>query len=232
MSIHIIGTSHISPRSAERVREAVRSGEYDIVAVELDQARLHQLLSGAQPETSLRATVKAVGLSGALFAKLGHWVEVKMGGRIGTAPGDEMKAAVLAAAEKDIPVALIDRPIEVTLRRFSKAFNWREKLRLFKGLFRFTRVKFDLRDVPDEKLVTEMLTELDRISPAIARVLVHERNDHMARQLLGLQQSRHEARILAVVGAGHVPGMTERLNTLQAKAGHADGTDAPHHADA
>lgn len=213
MNVTLLGTSHISPKSAARVREEVLSGKYDIIAVELDKARLEQLFSKDAKQASFFSLVRAVGVSGAVFAKLGHWVQKKLGGRIGMEPGEEMRQAVRAAAQTEKKIALIDQPIHVTLAKFSSAFTFREKLRVLMSVFRFKKLKIHLSEEPDEAFVQAAIEELEAVSPALARVLVHERNTYMCKKLNGLEKRFPEARILAVVGAGHVPGMTECLNS-------------------
>ncbi len=217
MNITLLGTSHISPKSAERVRNEILSGKYDIIAIELDRARLEQLFNKDQKKASFWQLTKAVGVSGAAFAKLGHWVQQKMGGRIGMEPGEEMRQAVKAAAEKQLKLALIDQPIHITLRKFTTAFTFREKIRVLGSVFRVRKLKIDLRAEPDEEFVQTAIKELDAVSPALSQVLVHDRNIYMVRQLKKLSAQHPDLHILAVVGAGHVPGMTESLNSSDKK---------------
>lgn len=222
MAITLLGTSHIATESASKAQELVSSGKYGIIAIELDRQRLQHVMSGSQEKTPFWKLVRVVGLWGALFAQLGRWIEHKLGARVGMLPGAEMKAAVIAAAKHNKKVALIDQPIHVTLRRFNQAFTWRERWNLFKTLFRRTEVKrFDLRKAPSEKVVKEMLAVFEQASPGLAKVLIHERNAFMTRHLLGLQKKYPEEEILAVVGAGHVPGMKELLD----KAASINTTD-------
>lgn len=209
MSIELLGTSHISPDSAKKVREAVEN--YDIIAVELDKTRLEKLFSDKEEKTPFWSLVRQVGLSGAFFAIIGQYVQKKFGGRIGMKPGADMKAAVLAAAKHQKKVALIDQHILITLRRFSKAFTLKEKFRiLFKSL-RFTKVQINLKEVPTDETVTILLKQLKDISPALYKVLVHERNVYMTKALKRLEEQNPDAKMLAVVGAGHVPGMRKLL---------------------
>lgn len=210
--IELLGTSHVSPQSITRVQAAVE--DYDIIAVELDQQRLRRLLHEPDAKPSFYALVRAVGLSGAVFAKIGHYVEHKIGASVGTKPGGEMKAAVIAAANQDKRVALIDQPIQRTLQRFSQAFTWRVKLKLLKTMFRRTDVRFDVTADPDEETIAQLLAYVDDAVPELAEVLVHERNHYMAHKLHAIQQANPEDDILAVVGAGHLPGLREELNRL------------------
>lgn len=210
--IKLLGTSHVSPQSIKRVEQEVQ--HHDIIAVELDRQRVQTLLSNNQQKPRTWQLIKAVGVSGAIFAKIGHWVEHKIGASVGTTPGGEMKAAIYQAAQEKKRVALIDQPIQQTLKRFSQAFTWRVKLKLLKTVFKKTDIRFDVRAEPDEKTIQELLSYVDEAVPELAEVLIHERNRYMARKLHQLQQANEEDSILAVVGAGHLPGLREELNRL------------------
>lgn len=210
--IKLLGTSHVSPQSIKRVEQEVQ--HHDIIAVELDRQRVQTLLSNNQQKPRTWQLIKAVGVSGAIFAKIGHWVEHKIGASVGTTPGGEMKAAIYQTAQEKKRVALIDQPIQQTLKRFSQAFTWRVKLKLLKTVFKKTDIRFDVRAEPDEKTIQELLSYVDEAVPELAEVLIHERNRYMARKLHQLQQANEEDSILAVVGAGHLPGLREELNRL------------------
>ena len=71
--------------------------------------------------------------------------------------------------------------------------------------------EMDLTKVPPAELVKKLLLVVKVRYPGIYRVLVEERNAVMARNLSRLREREPEARILAVVGAGHVEGITALL---------------------
>jgi len=53
-NLEIIGTSHIARQSLEEVEKAITEGRPDIVALELDNRRLHALMSGEKGKASLK----------------------------------------------------------------------------------------------------------------------------------------------------------------------------------
>lgn len=212
--ITLLGTNHVSPRSVHLVRQAVE--DYDIVAIELDKYRLQKLFSTPQ-KPSFFQLVKAVGLSGAIFAMIGHAVENKLGAKVGMLPGDEMRVAVHEAALANTKVALIDQPINITLQKFSKAFTFKVKWKLFKLLFKKTDIRMDPYTVPDANTTQQLMKVLDENIPELAEVLLHQRNRYMSNALVKLQEKHPEENILAVVGAGHVPGMSEELKKAEAQ---------------
>lgn len=208
--LHLLGTSHIARQSVEEIREAFARLNPDIVAIELDKSRLQALLSG-QSKVSLKH-LPAVGIKGWLFAKLGSWASKKLGKAVGVDPGTEMKTAIELGKEHKKRIALIDQPIEITLRRFSKALTWKEKGRMVADLFTQRKLSFDVSKVPEEQLITKLIEELRLRYPSIHKVLIEERNAYMADKLKKLGELYPESTILAIVGAGHVPGMSELLS--------------------
>lgn len=221
MAITLIGTSHISRESIQQIRKTVEAVSPDIIAVELDRRRLLAVLEKRSRKVSL-ADIRHIGLKGYLFALIGGYVQEKLGKMVGVKPGAEMREAVQLAKERKIQLALIDQPIEVTLRRFSQALTWKEKFRMagdvFRGIFQpqkqlhdFGLDQFDLRKVPAEKVIEKMMTQLKLRYPNIHRVLVEERNIYMVKKLQELQQKYPEKNIVAVVGAGHKKEMEEML---------------------
>jgi pheromone shutdown-related protein TraB len=213
MSITLIGTSHIARESIQAIRTFIEEQRPDIIAVELDKRRLAALLEERRRKVSIH-DIKRMGVKGFLFALIGSYIQEKLGKYVGVKPGSDMLEAVTLARKHTIQLALIDRPIEVTLRRFSASLTWREKFSIiadiFMGLvFRQRQMKklgldeFDLRKVPTENLIRKMMKEMKKRYPNIYRVLVTERNEFMARRLRELQEKFPEKDILAVVGAGH-----------------------------
>ncbi|MDO9536769.1 MAG: TraB/GumN family protein, partial [Thermoplasmata archaeon] len=55
----------------------------------------------------------------------------------------------------------------------------------------------------------EYLEEVGKSLPTIKKVLVDERNEHMANQLRKLEEKH--TNVLAVIGDGHVPGISRLL---------------------
>ncbi len=221
--LYLIGSSHISPESVKEVKKVIKEVKPSFVAVELDKGRLHSLLDPNHKKLRLR-DVRQLGFRGFLFAMFGAWVENSLGKVVKTKPGSEMKAAVHEAAKMKAKVVLIDQDIRVTIKRLFKQITFREKLRFFgdivKGLFGFGKVEvqFDLRKVPEEKVITQLVDQVRVRYPSVYMVLIHERNKVMARKLHRLMTKFPDKDIVAVVGAGHVRGMIELLEKAKGDA--------------
>jgi pheromone shutdown-related protein TraB len=203
----LLGTSHIAEQSLDDVRQIIEEKKPEIIALELDNKRLYALLNKKKEKLRLR-DVRAIGLKGFLFSALGAWVEKKLGDYVGVAPGSEMLTAYRLARKNNSQIALIDQDIEITLKRFSKAFTWKERwhfvIDILKGIFkRDKELAFDLRKVPDKKIIQMLVDRMKKRYPSIYKVLIQERNAVMAYNLSRLMEDNPEKTIFGIIGAGH-----------------------------
>jgi pheromone shutdown-related protein TraB len=215
----IVSTSHVAKESVEKVRKTIENEKPDIVAVELDHKRLHALF-GPQRRIPL-SIIKRVGVKGFLFLVIGRWLQQRIGKWVGVVPGAEMKTAVVAAKKIKAKVALIDRDIEVTVKRLSAGLSWNEKLKFVKDLILGVLGKgrkmqgFELSKVPAAKLIVEVMAYLKENYPNVYRVLVEERNEVMAANIVKIMKIEPDSKIVAVVGAGHEEGIAEKVGKLR-----------------
>jgi pheromone shutdown-related protein TraB len=221
MNLKIIGTSHIAKQSINEIKKAIKEDHPDIVAVELDLQRASALMSEEKSKVSVRDILK-IGVKGYLFVKVGQYVQQKLGKMVGIAPGSEMKTALKLAHQNKLQVALIDQPIQITLKNFSKNLTWKEKFRFvgdfFKGiLFRKKQIKelgldnFDLTTVPQEEVIEKMIGQLKKRYPNLYKTLITDRNKYMVKKLVKLFRENPDKKILCIVGAGHKKGMEKLL---------------------
>lgn len=214
-NIHLIGTSHIARQSLEDVERTINKVIPKIVAVELDKGRAIALMKGEKSKLRV-SDIKRIGVKGFLFAWFGAWAERKLGDLVGMKPGDEMLHAIRLAKVHKARVALIDQEISITLRRFSNTLTWKEKARIAADIFksailRRPGIAFDLRTVPDKKMIKKLTDEVKVRYPNIYKVLIDERNIVMAHRLVALSRSHPEEEIVAVMGAGHVDEVAKMI---------------------
>jgi pheromone shutdown-related protein TraB len=204
-NIRLIGTSHIAKESIQKIHEEFSNLNPDIVCVELDNKRLHALLTDQKPDRSLSG-IKKYGLQGYLFAVIGGYVQEKLGNVVGVKAGSDMLTAINLAKSSNKQLSLIDQDIEVTLKRFSKAFTWREKFRLFRDILKAPfskKMQIDLNTIPKEELISKLMGDLKKRYPNIHKVLVEERNQVMAKNIYKIMSKNEDKRILVIIGAGH-----------------------------
>ena len=211
----LLGTAHVSQTSIDAVRAAVATGAYDAVAVELDPGRLQSL---SDPDALAKLDIVRVIRDGKthLFAAnlaLSAY-QRRLAEQLGVEPGAELKAAVLDARARDLPVHLIDREVGLTFKRAMQRLGWWGRAKTGAGIMLAMFGDEEVGDQEIEKLKQgDMLEasfgEFASQSPALYEAVIGERDRYMAAKL---RETAGGARdVLAVVGAGHLAGLARHL---------------------
>jgi pheromone shutdown-related protein TraB len=214
--IKIVGTAHVSQQSIDDVRAAIEEFHPDVVAVELDPARYAALKKKAQAP-SVDDLLEVKNFNTLLVQWLLAYLQRKIGVDVGVEPGAEMKAAIEESEQRNIPVALVDRDIRLTLLRFWKSLGIIEKIKMLYALIvsvaELDNVEtIDIESLKQQSVIDAVMEEFRKFSPNGARALIDERDAFIAHQILGLKNQRPDGRILAVVGAGHMQGISIYLD--------------------
>ncbi|MBP1947053.1 TraB/GumN family protein [Methanobacterium petrolearium] len=214
-NLKIIGTAHVSEKSVEEVRNTILESKPDVVAVELDAARYQNLLNeknGVQTdkEIKIREILKGNNLTMFLVSGFLSYFQKKIGEEVGVKPGSEMLAAAEAAQEAGARVALIDRDIQITLKRALNHMTFWEKAKfvysIIASFFTDDEAIEDIESIKEGDALEEVMGYFQEMSPHAYEVLVKERDAYMARMLLDL-----DGDVVAVVGAGHKEGIREKM---------------------
>jgi len=222
--ITLLGTAHVSRKSAEAVRRMIDSGEYDAVAVELCPSRHHAL---SEPEALANLDLLQVfrqGKAAMVTANLAMGAyQQRLAEQYGIEPGAEMRAAMEGSSEAGLPLLLIDREIGTTLRRTSHNLPWWKRWTLFSGLL-VSLVSHE--EVEEDEI--EKLKQGDMLETAFAEFahdrkdlyqpLIAERDSYMAAKLIEAAEQHPGKRLLAVVGAGHLKGIEQQLQQIDQPA--------------
>jgi pheromone shutdown-related protein TraB len=211
-NLRILGTAHVATASVEAVRHHIAEYQPDIVAVELCKSRHDALTSDRRlDKEGLLKVVKEGKAPLVLIQSLLAAEQRKLGLDEGQQPGAELIAAVEEAKAAGLEVALVDRDIQVTLRRAWKNMRFIEKFRVLKSLLG----QDDEEEVPDvntllddSDLLSSLMEELRGFSPGAGKVLIDERDEYLATKISALNSDK---KVLAVVGAGHLAGIEEYL---------------------
>lgn len=213
-NLNIIGTAHVSKESVEEVREAIIESQPNIVAVELDLNRFHNMMaekSGQKKEDiKIRDVIKGDKLSIFLVTLFLSYLQKKIGDEMGVKPGSEMLAAVEAAEEIGANVVLIDRDISITLKRALNKMSFIEKAKFVYGIiasfFSDEEIE-DVESIKDGDALEEVMGYFKDMSPQAYDALVTERDAYMAKKLLEI----NDESVVAVVGAGHKQGIKDHM---------------------
>jgi len=204
----LIGSAHVVDLSKE-LRRVLGPRTLDAVALELDDERAHTLLA-PEPPTGARGAGSAPFLL-LLWARMQRRLGADIGG--GT-PGAEMRVAAQIARERNLPILLIDDPIRDTIARLLRSMSFKERVSLLLGGLVGLVVPSRLVERQLEKYgeaPEPFLEQVRAAYPTVARVLLDDRNEHMADRLAEARR-RGFGRVAAVVGDAHVAGLSAALN--------------------
>ncbi len=214
--IILVGTAHISKDSVEEVKKVIEKYKPDIVAVELCKRRHDAITKKDQwentPITSLLKSNNAYLMLAQTFLSS---IQRRLGKEYGVEPGSEMIAALNEAKKRNLKVALIDRDISITLKRAWKKMGIREKFRLtwefLKAILGYDEEELeelDLKELMNQDVISSMMEEFGEIAPSASTVLIHERDEYIAKKIL---DESKKGKVVAVVGAGHIQGIKKHL---------------------
>lgn len=211
--IFLVGTAHVSQESADLVGRVIKEQQPDAVCIELDQKRYDALAQHKSWELlDLKEILRRRQLATLLINLLLASYQKKLGDKLGVKPGAELLAAARWAEELAIPVALCDRDVRITMRRAWRATPWHRKLMLLAtllgGMFDRSEISEEsLRELRNTDLLSELLSQLGRDLPELKEVLIDERDTFLAEKI----KATAGAKLVAVVGAGHVAGIKQAL---------------------
>lgn len=215
----IIGTAHVSEESVKEVKDAIYEQQPDIVAIELDRGRYNRIrneMAGIEEDRHIPVTqiIKENKIGVFLASTLLGYFQSKIGEDVDVKPGSEMIGAIEAAEDLKIPIALIDRDINVTLQRALNKMTFKEKASFLwstiSGLFKKDELEeeLDIEELKNPENLDEIMDMFEEISPGAYEVLVKERDAYLAGNIMNLPQEN----VVAVVGAGHKPGINRYLD--------------------
>ena len=212
-TLRLLGTAHVATASVEAVREQIESYQPKIVGVELCQTRHDALVEGRRlDKEGLRRVIKEGKAPMVLIQAMLSAEQRRLGLNEGQEPGAELLAAVETAKTAGLEVALVDRDIQITMRRAWRKMKWRERFRLLFSLFgddEELEEDFDLDELlSDSDLLSTMMEDLKEFSPGAGEALIDERDRFIAEKIM---QSKTEEKMLVVVGAGHLKGIERAL---------------------
>jgi len=216
----VVGTAHVSQRSVDEVRHVIEEVKPDLVCVELCKARFDALTkdSAFRDLDVFKVVREGKGLYLLAHLALSSY-QRKIGASLGVKPGAELLAAVHAARDAGVPVELIDRDINITLKRtWANLGLWKRSMLLSSLLVGWEDAKGEpvnektVEDLKEPKALSEMLTELGRAVPEVKGPLVDERDKYLASKMT--EAGAGKRKVVAVVGAAHVPGMREHVGEV------------------
>lgn len=215
----LLGTAHVSRASVEAAEALIATRSFDAVAVELCEGRYNAMNNpAALAQLDLFRVIREnkIGLVTANLALSAY--QRRLAEQLGVEPGAEMRASMVAAEARGLPVWRIDRDVGKTLHRTYAAVGFWRKLTLMSGLAASLIVDEKVEEDEIEKLkegdmLESAFHEFAKRDDVIYNALIDERDRYMAAALR--QHASPGQRVLAVVGAGHLQGLSKYLAQAQ-----------------
>jgi len=206
--ITVIGTGHVFNLS-DALLEIFDEKSPDILCVELDNQRFQGLMLKQQDPEKYKKQAKNQPM---IYKMLSRFQD-SMADEYGVIAGQEMLTAINYAQSHQKPIGFIDMNARVMFSRMLKEMTITEKIKLiFSGFGGFfvskKRVEKELDKIQDN--FDYYMTEIGKKFPTIKRVLIDERNMYMKNRLKNA--SEEFEKVVAVVGDGHIPGLTKLLD--------------------
>jgi pheromone shutdown-related protein TraB len=215
----IIGTAHVSKESVNEVKDAIYEQHPDVVGIELDRGRyvrLKKQMMGIEEDDTISVSkiIKENKVGLFFTTTLLSYFQSKIGADLDVAPGSEMIGAIEASEDLGIPIALIDRDINTTLQRALNKMGFMEKAKFMFGLLASIfgigddEDDIDVEELKNPENLDDLMEMFKDEAPSVHEVLVHERDAYLAGKIMQLPQDH----VIAVVGAGHKPGIERYLD--------------------
>jgi pheromone shutdown-related protein TraB len=210
----LIGTAHVSKQSAEQVKEVIEAERPDTVCIELDEQRYQSVMdSNKWKETDIfkvikekKATLLLMNLAISSFQnRLAKQFEIK--------PGQEMIQGIESAKETGANLVLADRNIQITFSRIWHNLGWIGKSQLLTSVFfsifsRESITEEELEKMKSQDTLNAVLAEFTESFPKLKTPLIDERDQYLAQKI----KDAPGKKIVAILGAAHVPGITKEIH--------------------
>jgi len=210
----LIGTAHVSRESAELVGTVIEAETPDTVCVELCQSRYRTITQKNKwQDTDLIKVIKErkafLLLSNLMLASF----QKRIGKRLGIKPGEEMLRAIKVAGEVGATVYPADRDIRTTLSRAWRLMGFWKRIKLLVQLVisigeTDSITEQDIEEMKKKDVLESLLEEIGEALPELRHILIDERDQYLAYKIRTVTGKK----IVAVVGAGHVPGIRKHWN--------------------
>jgi pheromone shutdown-related protein TraB len=213
-TIILLGTAHVSRESEQLVADVIEAERPDIVCVELCDARYQSIRQKDKwLETDIIKVIKEkksfLLLSNLLLASF----QKRIADKFDIKPGAEMIKAIEIGEAVGAGIHLADRNIRITLAKTWRIMGLWNKIKL---LFQLVLSMGDIDEISEddiekmkqEDVLESLLVDVGKSLPVLKDILIDERDQYLTHKI----RTAPGKKIVAVVGAGHVPGIKKYWN--------------------
>ena len=212
--LYLIGTAHVSKASAELVERIIHEVKPDTVCVELDDKRLKAIMK--QNSFDDLDIIKIIRTK-QLFYFIGQFImssfQKKIAQKTGSTPGAEFKRAVELSDETGARLVLSDRDVGITLKRAWRLTGFCDKIKFLGGIVTGGEKELEelnIEGMKNRDAIDNLIKDFGDELPVTKEVLIDERDIYLTSSI----QRNLGEKTVAVVGAGHVPGMLKHFESF------------------
>jgi pheromone shutdown-related protein TraB len=215
--IILIGTAHVSKLSVEQVKEVIDQEQPDSVCIELDEQRYKSIMEGNKwREMDIFKVIKEKKATLLIMNLAISSFQNRLAKQFDTKPGQEMIQGIESAKEIGAELVLADRNIQITFSRIWGNVGVWGKAQLLTSIIYSIFNKETISEEELEKMKTQdtlnaSLAEISEAFPKLKKPLIDERDQYLAQKI----KEAPGQKIVAVLGAAHVPGITKEIHNDQ-----------------
>jgi pheromone shutdown-related protein TraB len=212
--IILLGTAHVSKESAQLVKGVIEEEKPDTVCVELCESRYQAIRQKEMWQDTdivkvIREKKSFLLLANLLLASF----QKRIAKKLNIKPGQEMIQAIESGEAVGAKIHLADRDIRITLSRTWRTMGLWSKLKLFFQLILSIGEvdeisEEDIEKIKQKDVLETLLADVGKSLPVVKDILIDERDRYLAYKI----RTAPGNKIVAVVGAGHVPGIKKYWN--------------------
>ncbi len=211
--VYLVGTAHVSKKSVQDVRDTIEAVEPDTVCVELCEARFKNITDRDQwKRTNIVKIIREKKAMLLLSSLIMTSFQRRIAAQLGVTPGAEMVEGIEQAKKRGAKLVLVDRDIQITLRRTWGLLSFWSKMKMMTQLVGslFLAEEIDeqtIEELKQEEKLAGVLEMLATEFPRVKSTLIDERDVYLSQKI----KSAGGKRVVAVLGAGHVPGIVTEI---------------------
>lgn len=212
-NIILIPTAHVSVESVKLVKDTIDEFNPDSICVELDEGRYNNIInSKAWKNTNIIDIIKQKKVTLLIANLILSAYQANIAKKLKTKPGAEMMQGINSANELNKNLVLADRDIQITFKRIWRKMKFLEKCKL---IFSFVFSKDGEENISEEDLeelikrenLENVIIDMGKEYPQIAKVLLHERDKYLAYKI----KNAPGKKIIAILGAAHSLGVEKEI---------------------
>jgi pheromone shutdown-related protein TraB len=213
----LIGTAHVSKHSADLVKEVIESERPDSVCIELDEQRYQSIVDGNKwKDQDIFKVIKEKKASLLLMNLALSSFQKRIANQFGINAGQEMIQGIQSAKDVGAELVLADRNIHITFSRIWGGVGFKGKLLLLSQVIASvfsneTISEEELEKMKNQDSINAVLNDFTEVFPRLKKPLIDERDQYLSQKI----KEAPGQKIVAVLGAAHVPGIKEEIKKEQ-----------------